>query len=97
MMHEGIRDLPNMAPRINRTQKVEHLLWISAASRIVLICSAPTTGKTVLMQLLEDHLHAHGHQYGKLPITDTRLRKDGGVKEGAETFDEYFARSVGRS
>lgn len=51
-----------------------------------------------MVQLLEDHLRDLGmRDCGFLSFIDVRLKKDGEVKEGAVTFDQYFRARIGAS
>jgi hypothetical protein len=58
MMDEGIHVLPESALCIRRNEKINQLFQLSNVHRTILICSSPTTGKTKMVQLLENYLRA---------------------------------------
>ncbi len=93
---EGIRDLPEDVPRIIRVQKVDDMLKFIDDNKTILVRPAPATGKTSLLQQLQDRLKQQGRKVGVLHLHRAYLRKPGEKEpKDAEEFDVFFEKAVG--
>lgn len=92
-MDEGIRTLPEEVPRIVQSGKVDVLLKLLEKHMAILIRSAPASGKTSLLQQLEDRLKQICN-VGTLYLQDVYLHKVGENVKDTNSFEEFLQKPL---